>query len=166
MRLSFVPLALFITVFMQCNQRHEKNITKTELELNTPIAKENIIEDTLELRTKADLLYGNKQYKEALDIYKHLVSIDSTNGHFYYRIGYSLMQFDDRQKEGVEFFLKAASLNYKKADAYYNLAVIYEVLFDDYPKAIIYYKKCLEFDPSNEEAKDMLIELESDIKLL
>ena len=166
MRLNYIPLALFVVGFIQCNQPHEKNIAKPDLGLDTTISDVNLIKDTLELRTRADLLYGNKQYKEALDIYNHLVSLDSTNGHFYYIIGYCLGQFDDLQKESVEFFLKAASLNYERADAYHNIAVIYEVLYHDHAKAVIYYKKCLELDPNNQEVKDLIAKFEPKVELL
>jgi hypothetical protein len=52
---------------------------------------------------------------------------------------------------------KAASLNYRKASAYFNMGLNYSLVNDS--MAILYYEKCYEADSTQIQAKEKIREL-------
>ena len=65
------------------------------------------------------------------------------------------MQLDYYKESNINY-LNAARLNYKKSEAYQNVAVTHYYAFNDTSKAIFYLKLSLSLNPEATESKKFL----------
>ena len=103
------------------------------------------------LKSKADSYYKLGNYDSSKLYFTYLIQIDSLNGEYYFKRGYSNSMLL-KQSESINDYLKAVELKYKPAKAFYNIGVNYELRNDSL--ALIYYKKCYEVDPSYPNVQD------------
>lgn len=118
------------------------------------------------LLIEARKYYEADRYLQAYQYFDKIISMDTTIGEAYYGRAYCLARRGNHQKSN-EDFLKSIELDYRTADAYYNLGGNYFVLDKD-SLAIMYLKKCLELDPHNEDAEEQIrfINMETEERLL
>jgi tetratricopeptide (TPR) repeat protein len=110
--------------------------------------------DTSLLLSVADSHFKDNNFQEAIEEYSVLIDLDSTNGKFYYRMGYSLCQVF-RYPEAIPYYVRAADLDYRTADSYFSLGLTYFILKDD-SLATEYFEKCVEINPESEQALKLL----------
>jgi Tfp pilus assembly protein PilF len=89
--------------------------------------------------------YEENNYSKALILLDSITIRDTTNGEVYYMRGVCHGQLSDKQSS-VKDFVKAIMLNYRQADAYYNLGLCEIALLND-SSAVYYLKKSIELDP-------------------
>jgi tetratricopeptide (TPR) repeat protein len=91
-----------------------------------------------------------KQHKDALNICKKAISLDSLNQNAYFNLGlvYSAM---DSIYHAMAAYEKVIRIDSTHTQACYNLAICYKQL-RNYQSAIFYYKKITEIDPSDTKA--------------
>ena len=105
------------------------------------------------LKSEAIRLYDKNEHALAIKYFDTLITMDSLNGEYYFRRGYSEAQLS-KYAESSNDYLKAAALGYHKASAYFNLGLNYSLVDDEI--AIRYLKKCLIEEPGHPKAKEML----------
>lgn len=91
---------------------------------------------------------------EALEKFSQFVKIYPNFPQGYYNLGLVLAN-NNQYKEAVENWEKCVSIDIKNADAYFNMAEGYKILYNN-EKAIINYKKYLELEP-NDKNKELII---------
>jgi tetratricopeptide (TPR) repeat protein len=101
----------------------------------------------------------NEQPEKALDTYKRMIILDSTNKLPYYNSGYVNLVYLKKFKQGLEFFTKAIKLDPKYIEAYFNRGYCYE-LAGDFAKARIDYEKALKITPNYPNAIEGLNRLD------
>ncbi len=127
-------------------------------------------------------LYERDNYEEAAIGYRRVVSLDSGNGEAFYRLGYSLAMtkeslLEEAQAKGKEMtlefidqrdtsalriinsFLKAAELQYRSDEAYYNAAVYMDIFIKDDSATLELYRKSLDLNPNQPEAIQRIREI-------
>lgn len=117
MKSYFFPFITMLYVLLGCNNHRSNEIENSETTIK-------VEDDSATLILKAHLLYSNNKYQEAFEDYTKLLEIDSTNGKFYYCKTYCLVQLY-RHSESIEFYQKAADLNYSKFDCYKSIGLTY-----------------------------------------
>ncbi|MCW3467942.1 tetratricopeptide repeat protein [Chitinophaga nivalis] len=110
----------------------------------------------LSLKQTADILYDQNEYETAAKYLDTLIAIDSLNGEYYFKRGYcNAMLF--KYYLSTNDYNKAASLNYRKSSAYFNMGLNYSLVNDSI--AILYFEKCYETDSTQIKAKEKIREL-------
>jgi tetratricopeptide (TPR) repeat protein len=145
-------IVLLLLISYQCKQK-SKNQLATKLTSTFSYGSQE------GLKNRLDSLYENNIYEEALEVLNKLVLLDSTNGELFYKIGICLDSSVPRDSI-IKFFHKSADLGYRKSDCYYLIALSY-YLDKDYSKCEYYLKQTLAINPSDSEARKLLIKLDS-----
>lgn len=140
---TVLVIAFFIVT--QCSIKNDKPTTRQPAEAQI---------DTSLLITSAELYYDNNLYSEAALEYKKLLTYDSTNGKFYFRRAYSLLQIDSFTAS-IENYSKAAKFKFEEADCYFAIGSIYSRGSND-SLTVLYLEKALQLNPNMEKAKTML----------
>jgi tetratricopeptide (TPR) repeat protein len=109
----------------------------------------------------ANKLYYADNYVDAVAEYSRLINIDSTNGEYYYKRGFSYAKLLFRKK-AIQDFQNAIRFHFKSASACYNIGV--NSSYDDDSFALYYFKKSLELDPSLTQARQDMIDCEMRLK--
>lgn len=109
------------------------------------------------LLKKAQFLYEKDEYQTAVIYFDSLISLDSTQGKYFYERAYSYTQLSNREK-AIENFKKSIQYQFKVSDSYYNIGVNY--FLDNDSLAIYYFKKCLSVDPNYTDAYEEISFLE------
>lgn len=135
---------------VQCHQ--PRNHTESSPEHST-----DEVADTSAINFSAELFYEAGQYLEAANEYKKLITLDSLNGKYYFRRGYSLVQIDSFSLAS-KYYAKAAVLKYEEAECYFVIGTLYSRDFND-TLAIKCLEKALKLDPGMEKAKIFLSSL-------
>lgn len=113
----------------------------------------NKLVDELNTYNQAKRAYKNLDFVESLALYHRALPnlerpfLDSA----IYNIGYCQLQLDSNL-EAMQSFLKSAELNYRKADAFFNIGLINYALFND-SLAIYFFYKTLEIDSTYKDAE-------------
>ena len=138
---SYTKIYLFCFIFgCSCNSTQSPKIigkdagTKTNEEL---------------LKSKANMLYEQDKYVGAINYFDSLIHLDSTNGEYYFKRGYSYVMLIKKNK-AIDDFKKAIICNYRVNQAYYNIGVEYSYMNDSL--ALLNFEKCLAIDPSFSKA--------------
>ncbi len=97
--------------------------------------------------------YNSDDYPKALEYLERLVQIDSTNGEYYYKIGYCESGLLNSEKS-TETYNKAIKYHYKIVDATFNIGTNY--LSENDSLAQLYFEKCLTLDSNYQRAKVQL----------
>ena len=95
----------------------------------------------------ADSFYDLKQYPKSVFYYDSLIHLDSSNGEYFFKRGYSYDMIYQKQglNEAVSDYLKSIDLGYNKESGYYNLGVSYMYINDSI--ALYYFNKCYDVNP-------------------
>lgn len=139
-RSALILIICFISI-VSCKNESQDSSSKPEI-------------DIASLEDLANQYYANDNYIEASKVFTALIALDSTNGEYYYKRGYSygqLEKYDLRESD----YLKSIEYNYKVKDSYRNLAFYYMVIHKD-SLAVAYLKKYLELNPNDETAQNAL----------
>jgi len=112
-------------------------------------------ENIKKLESIGNKAYEEDQYSNSIFIYSKLISIDSSQGKYYFRRGdsYSMIQNTD---SALTDLLHAVNLGYKVSTAYQNIGAMYFSIIENDSIAIYYFRKSIEADPRNEKAKNLL----------
>ena len=97
------------------------------------------------LESKANILYYQDRYLEAVKYFDSLIKIDSLNGEYYYKRAFSHGMLSQRIM-AVDDYKKAIQFKFKVNDAYYNIGVNY--LFTNDSLALSNFERCIETDPN------------------
>ena len=111
------------------------------------------------LAIKANYLYMNDRFLEAVHSYDTLISIDSSKAGYYFKRGYSKAMLLDSFDGAIVDYLKSIEKNYSgKATSYLNIGVLYN-LQKKYDSALYFYDECLKINPNEEKAKQQRSEV-------
>lgn len=144
-------ILVYIFSFLSCN---ESKVGKK----NNLVDKPSI----LNLEIKANYLYDSENYNEAILLYSNLIKLDSANGLYYFRRGYSYAQMF-LYNESCEDYKTAVKLNYRVKDSYLNLGLNYYNIDDSL--SIYYFNKCMEIDSSNQIAIEYIEKISNKQKM-
>ncbi len=112
---------------------------------------------------QAQKLLDKEEYNEAVEIINRIIDADSLDNearYFRARCNFFLENYDLCIKD-----LKiVADAGYRQYDANYNLGNIYWILAQ-YSNAVKYFKIALEYDPSNQEVKEIIEVLEEAVEI-
>lgn len=103
------------------------------------------------LSLQADSLYNLDKLELALDKYDTLLILAPNFGKFHYRKGYCHSRKLEL-KEGNEAYYNAAELNFRPADAYYNIGVNLTLALND-SLAVVFFNKSLSINPNDSLAQ-------------
>jgi tetratricopeptide (TPR) repeat protein len=106
------------------------------------------------IKSKMDTAYNKNEYQEALYFLQQLIQFDSTNGEYYYKIGYCESGLLNSQKS-TNAYNKAIKYNYRVVDATFNIGTNYLTVDDSLAR--IYFERCLAIDSNYESAKIQLM---------
>lgn len=95
---------------------------------------------------KAMHLQNTGRLEEAIEIYEHLISLDSEHLYAWYNQGYIWLEIEGDPEKAIPFFERATELNPAYVDAIYNLGLSYERM-GQIDLATEYYRQALEIDP-------------------
>lgn len=157
-----LELTLSLTIFLFLSACMAPNESSEDAQLsNEEKPNQKLPLNKSELQKLADELYQRNDYGTAIIVLDKLIFLDSTMGEAFYKRGYAKSQLFD--KEGAKSdYLKSAELNFRTADAYFNIAMIFLGQFND-SAALIYLKKAKSLDPNNELINSELKALEERI---
>ena len=130
------------------------------LSINAIYPQDKNIEMTESLKI-ADKSYNEYNYINAANYYEHCYKIDSTLGIVNFRLGVCYLKMFSFELSTI-YFKKSIVLEYRKGDAFYNIALIFSSE-QKYDLAIKYFEKALEESPND---KDIQKEIENLKKLL
>ena len=101
---------------------------------------------------KADILFANRQYKEALEILEQAALFDSSDINLYILKTDAYLALDQQEK-AVALLEEALALfeGEEKIELLFELADVYDD-YEDFDKVFDCLKMILEHDPNNEEA--------------
>jgi tetratricopeptide (TPR) repeat protein len=102
------------------------------------------------IKSKMNTAYKKDDYQKALYFLQQLVQFDSTNGEYYYKIGYCESGLLNTQKS-TDAYNKAIKFNYRVVDATFNIGTNYLTVDDSLAR--IYFETCLAIDSNYESAK-------------
>ena len=149
-RLNYVILIFFLIIEIACNNNSSDN--KRNYYKSSAINKiDKLLIDNM------NNAYNIDDYAKALEYLKELINIDSTNGEYYYKIGYCESGLFNTE-ESIQAFQKAIDYNYRVVDATFSIGVNYTLVNDSMAK--LYFEKCLIEDPSYQRAKIQLLVIE------
>lgn len=111
----------------------------------------------------AQKLHDKEEYNEAVEIINRIIDADSLDNearYFRARCNFFLENYGLSVKD-----LKiVANAGYRQYDANYNIGNIYWITAE-YSNAVKYFKIALEFDPSNQEVKEIIEVLEEAVEI-
>ena len=102
----------------------------------------------------ADSNYKADNFSSAVLGFTTLIALDSTNGEFFYKRGFSYSKLLEIEKSSNDF-LKAIKFRYRPADSYYMLGLNNMMLRND-SLAVFYFEKSLELAPNVQETIDAM----------
>lgn len=106
----------------------------------------------------ASSYYATGDLNSAEELCKQALSISSNSAEAHNLSG--LIAIEKHQfTEAEAAYKKALSINTDYANAYYNLALLYDVFFQDIPKAYQHYVKYLKLAPGDQATKDWVEQL-------
>ncbi len=110
-----------------------------------------------QLITNADNLFGNDNYKSAMPLYAHLVSVHSDNATFNYRYGVcALYNKRDNKETPIKYLSVAESKTLDNPKLNYYLGLAYHNN-QDYAKALKYYNSYLNNAPADSPEKEEVL---------
>lgn len=117
--------------------------------------------DKIEPRYDLAMIYQQEEKPyEAIEMYKEILQIDSTNSNAYYNMGYVYLAMLNDFDKSIEFFSKCINYDNTNTNAYFNRGYSYELL-GNYKEARINYEKVLSLETNNEMAIEGLNRLDS-----
>jgi tetratricopeptide (TPR) repeat protein len=140
--MKLICILISIIIF-SCGERKKNTAYNIPLE-----TKESI------LLKKAQFLYEQDKYQTAIIYFDSLISIDSTQGKYFYERAYSYTELSNRGR-AIEDYKKSIECQFKVNDSYYNIGVNYFLTNDSL--AIYYFQKCLSVDPGYTDAYDEIL---------
>lgn len=138
-------MILALLVLASCSSKKEKN-----REDNT-WTDENV----KKLEAIANEAYSKDQYSNAIFLYNKLIGLDSTQGEYYFKRGYSYSMLQNTDN-ATQDFLRSIRLEYKVSKSYQNIGSMYFALISNDSLAAYYFSKALKYDPTNEKIKNLL----------
>lgn len=102
--------------------------------------------------------YKLGEYKQAQNVAQNARAIAENVPELHNILGLLAVKNHDF-KRAESAYLKAIELDHSHADANYNLALLYDIYFQDIPKAYTYYQKYLILSPEDEATKDWVSQL-------
>ena len=138
------------TAVTMCNSKNSEvrsgDVSQTTTEIDTSL-----------IATSADLYYKSKMYDSALRQYSQLISTDSLNGKYHYRMGVCKARLK-MPNEAISSFLKAAKFNYREKDAYEAIGMTYYIILLNDELALRYFEKAqaIEYDSEIQKTIDKL----------
>jgi tetratricopeptide (TPR) repeat protein len=140
--MKFICILIAVTI-SACGEK------KKNTAFNTPFeTKESL------LLKNAQFLYEQDKYQTAIIYFDSLISIDSTQGKYFYERAYSYTQLSNRER-AIKDYKKSIEYQFKVNDSYYNIGVYYFLTNDSL--AIYYFQKCLSVDPGYTDAYDEIL---------
>ena len=109
------------------------------------------MQEIVEIATKANKLFAQGDYAEALKLYFLVLSKDLNNSVNYCNIGITYEIFSENEL-AIAFYKKAIDLDVKNIRAINNLARIYIDVAKDYDTAVKYLDYVIEICPNDAEA--------------
>ena len=109
------------------------------------------MQEIIEIATKANELFAQGNYTEALKLYYLVLSKDLNNSTNYCNIGITYEIFSEYEL-AIAFYKKAIDLNTKNIRAMNNLARVYIDVAKDYDTAIKYLDYIIKINPNDAEA--------------
>ena len=76
------------------------------------------------------------------------------------KLGYCHAQLTN-DSTAIKNYLKAAELNFRRFDAYRSVGLIYAIGLNDKSKAIYYLNKCIKINPTSDEVKKLIGDIEN-----
>ncbi|MCH7403876.1 tetratricopeptide repeat protein [Belliella kenyensis] len=139
---KFLLIILGVLV-LECEVKNKEVKQRLENEQSEiTISKEELIE-------KANSFYDKDDCIKSIKYLTKLIEIDSTNGDFFFKRGFCYAGIDSLNASTRDY-IKAAELEHRVADAYYNIGLNYTMQFDD-SMALKYFFKALEISPNDHE---------------
>lgn len=136
MRFSyFICLTLIVLSCTNNDKMHQKTIGKSSIE---------------NLKIVANKYYDSNAYVKAIMVFEKIISLDSTNGEYYFKRGYSYSMILNPE-QAIRDYSKSISLGYKISSAYKNIGINYSTINDTL--AIINFNKSLEYETNLDERK-------------
>jgi tetratricopeptide (TPR) repeat protein len=130
-------IGIVFLMTISCNSQQNKNYSqRTISDANNSL---KILEH------KANVLYEQDSYLAAAKYFDSLIKIDSLNGEYYYKQGYSYAMIFQKDK-ATEDFTKAIQFKYKVNHSYYNIGLDY--LFINDSLALVNFERCVVVDPN------------------
>ncbi|HYF31800.1 MAG TPA: hypothetical protein VD993_11835 [Chitinophagaceae bacterium] len=103
----------------------------------------------LEIKKIMNQHYQEDRYDSAIIYLDQLIATDSSNGEYYYKRGYSHSLLGNKELSNADFE-RAISFNHSVSNAYLNLGL--NAVFDNDSLAMIYFKKSVAADSTNQKA--------------
>src|ERR1700726_2740575 len=128
-----IKIYILIAFIISC-KNPKKDLLNNQNKMNQPNKQ-------LFFKNTANSLYENDQYAGAVIYYDSLIQLDSLNGEYYCKRGYSYDMIYKKQglKVAISDYLKSIELGYKKETCYFNLGLSYMYLNDS--TALFYLNK-------------------------
>ena len=104
-----------------------------------------------ELISKADTLYNNGDYINAIVFYSQVLKIDENIPKVYYARA-NCYSYIYNYPKSIDDYFKCVKLKYRVEDSYLCLGLCYEILYD-FDRALVYYEKVIEINPNNNSAQ-------------
>ena len=105
-----------------------------------------------ELLTKANKTYELDDYSRSINLYTQILLVDSTNAEAYYRRAFCKSQLNLDSIALIDF-LEAAKYDYRKADCYRNIGIIYAIVLRNDTLATHYLIESYTLNPDPEVAQ-------------
>ena len=140
----FVLVVILLTI-ESCGDNNEIKVISTKPDVNQK-------ETSSEQAKRANKLYENGSFRNCVTCYDSLIKVDSIKAGYFFKRGYcKMMAFDS--VGAISDYRNSIALNYSQKDlAYFNLAIIYQLMKKRYDSAIYFYDKYLNINPQNSEA--------------
>ncbi|TFG09135.1 MAG: tetratricopeptide repeat protein [Promethearchaeota archaeon] len=84
-------------------------------------------------------------YDKAIVYFKKIIDLDPNNYRAWYNLGIAYFNIDN-PKLALESYKKALEINPDYMYCYYNMGLFFEVVDQDFEKALKYYEKALSYD--------------------
>lgn len=123
------------------------------------------VDDTTEIKNRANKLYYQGKFEEAKRTFDTLISVEPMQGEWYYKRAYSKAYLLYLNNSVFTDFRKAIALGYQKVEALHNIGVIFQA-DKNFDSAVYYYSLALELDPENIKARESLYQVHSELKKL
>lgn len=149
---SKLSLLICTLVLMMCSRNSEDGSVDNSGKDVEHFESKNV--NLLELALEANSNYEERKFDIAIKYLDTLIQLDSTNGEYFFKRGFSKAQISDYSSSSIDF-REAINKGYKPSLAFFNLGLNESLLGHD-SLAIVYLKKSLEIDPKYQRAKDML----------